>query len=648
MFIDDNLRVELCARSGYTPLIGIGSISELVVEAKSKNIGALCLADFNTTAGFYTFEKECRKHDIKPIFGSSINVGIDGEIFDAVVIAKNQMGIIELNKFITDLNGNVFDYIHLNSVSRNLILILIVEKDVQSILDKIQLFDFIGITNGEDSILNQLLEKIDPSRIVEIGNSHYVRKCQKIIYEYLVKETSLKYRGLKALNQFNYYNGSCFDRFVMKNPKSLISVVDDILLEENIENFHKLDELMTFDEFKKEVMAGARDKYHPFSNSVKNRIEEELEYLKSNDSWIVMSYWQRICHYLHEFKQNYYLRGNGNSSVVGYCLGINNIDPIKYGLYYQSLFLPTGQQPDIDISVGEKYVNKALDDLIGIVGSTDSIVHAGDTVLYTEKEIANNVLGKLGLFIAENINATRDLFDLQPFDLAHTVKAKGKQKHSYVVKSRFDTFYSVSALFDDGGRIKIMDTSYNNLNNCFYKFDILEDPIVDSMNDDLCDCKIKYDYEDECVVRTFVEDILTNTNRKYFQDGFSRGLLNKMQPHTFKELAQIVAISLGVNVWQNNQDILFDKHQDILKVISTREDVIDYLVSCGMPFSEAFKASENIRKGLGNKNKFKPDYKIDESMKKVFSKIKYLTTRGYALEKTRCMLCSSTNGVIGD
>ena len=45
-------------------------------------------------------------------------------------------------------------------------------------------------------------------------------------------------------------------------------------------------------------------------------------------------------------------RGSGCSTVVGYCLGISAVDPLRYGLYFERFMDPErDEMPDIDIDI---------------------------------------------------------------------------------------------------------------------------------------------------------------------------------------------------------------------------------------------------------------------------------------------------------
>ncbi len=61
--------VHLHTHSHYSLLDGLGTIQNLVAEAKRKKMEALALTDHGVMYGLIEFYQECRKHDIKPILG---------------------------------------------------------------------------------------------------------------------------------------------------------------------------------------------------------------------------------------------------------------------------------------------------------------------------------------------------------------------------------------------------------------------------------------------------------------------------------------------------------------------------------------------------------------------------------------------------
>jgi DNA polymerase-3 subunit alpha (Gram-positive type) len=85
-----------------------------------------------------------------------------------------------------------------------------------------------------------------------------------------------------------------------------------------------------------------------------------------------------------------------------------------------------------------------------------------------------------------------------------------------------------------------------------------------------------------------------------FGTKFVRQMLEETQPTTFSELVRISGLSHGTDVWVNNaQDLVRNKVADLKHVISTRDDIMNYLIANGLPNKESFTIMERVRKGKG-------------------------------------------------
>ena len=81
-------------------------------------------------------------------------------------------------------------------------------------------------------------------------------------------------------------------------------------------------------------------------------------------------------------------------------------------------------------------------------------------------------------------------------------------------------------------------------------------------------------------------------------------VLLKTKPQTFTDLIRISGLTHGTGVWDKNAETLIDEGKaDITGVISTRDDIMTYLIKMGVESSEAFTIMENVRKGKVAKKK---------------------------------------------
>lgn len=90
-----------------------------------------------------------------------------------------------------------------------------------------------------------------------------------------------------------------------------------------------------------------------------------------------------------------------------------------------------------------------------------------------------------------------------------------------------------------------------------------------------------------------------------FGTKFVRQMLKDTQPTTFSDLVRISGLSHGTDVWINNaQDLVRDGITSLKHVISTRDDIMNYLIFMELPHGTAFKIMEDVRKGKGLKEEY--------------------------------------------
>ncbi|NPV92008.1 MAG: PolC-type DNA polymerase III [Firmicutes bacterium] len=120
-----------------------------------------------------------------------------------------------------------------------------------------------------------------------------------------------------------------------------------------------------------------------------------------------------------------------------------------------------------------------------------------------------------------------------------------------------------------------------------------------------------------------------------FGTRFVRQMLEDTRPSTFSDLVRISGFSHGTDVWLNNaQDLIKSGKVKLADAISTRDDIMTYLIQNQLPPSLAFKIMEDVRKGKGLKPQYETDmrsYGVPDWYLESCNKINYMFPKAHAV-----------------
>lgn len=156
---------------------------------------------------------------------------------------------------------------------------------------------------------------------------------------------------------------------------------------------------------------------------------------------------------------------------------------------------------------------------------------------------------------------------------------------------------------------------YHSISGRLLKLDILghDDPTIIRMLEDLTGINAtQIPLDDKKTMSLFTttealqvtkEDIRSEVGSlgiPEFGTKFVRQMLVDTKPGTFSELIRISGLSHGTDVWLNNaQELVRQGVATLSEVISTRDDIMVYLIIEGVEKKAAFKIMECVRKGKG-------------------------------------------------
>ena len=159
---------------------------------------------------------------------------------------------------------------------------------------------------------------------------------------------------------------------------------------------------------------------------------------------------------------------------------------------------------------------------------------------------------------------------------------------------------------------------YHAIDQDVLKLDILghTDPTQLRMLQDLTGIDVKtVPFDDKATMGLFLspeplgvtkEQIMNDTGTlgvPEFGTPFTIGMLKDTKPTTFGELIKISGLSHGTDVWLGNAQELIRKGVVPFKeVIGCRDDIMVFLIQCGMEPIKAFKIMEFVRKGKASKD----------------------------------------------
>jgi DNA polymerase-3 subunit alpha len=360
----------LNCHSYFSLRFGTLSIKDLVSEGYDKGTEVMALTDINNTSGVFDFYNQCNAVGIKPI------IGIEFRNEDELVyvgLAKNNQGFQELNIHLSthnaqkkpfavsaplfnevyiiypwgkkqpeELRENEFIGIRISDLTK------LVASDLRKHQDKLIMFPAVTFKDKKGFNTHRLLRAIDKNTLLSRLEPESQASFEEIMLP-VDQLMSLYGRYYKIISTTTRLIESCNIVFNLENKSKKTFSRD----KEN-------DKL----QLEKLAMEGLIKRYGTGNkyNQALNRVIKELEIInKQNFNANFLITWD-ILRYAISKNFSYVGRGSGANSIVAYCLGITDVDPIDLDLYFERFLNPhRSSPPDFDIDFCWKERDEIID-----------------------------------------------------------------------------------------------------------------------------------------------------------------------------------------------------------------------------------------------------------------------------------------------
>jgi DNA polymerase-3 subunit alpha len=254
---------------------------------------------------------------------------------------------------------------------------------------------------AEQEKVNQVLIKLAKKykvKIIASNDSHYVEQSDFNAHDILLCINTGEKLSTPALREFSdddvFSKGKRFafpnDQFYFKKTEEMGQVFND--LPEAIDNTNEIVDKVELLDLKRDILLpffpvpkefssqdaylehitweGARKRYNEITPEIDERIRFELFTVKTMGFagyFLIVSDFIRAGRDLGVFIGPG--RGSAAGSVVAYCTGITNIDPIKYNLLFERFLNPDRKSmPDIDTDFDDEGRQKVIDYVVDKYG----------------------------------------------------------------------------------------------------------------------------------------------------------------------------------------------------------------------------------------------------------------------------------------
>ena len=405
--------VPLYVRSEYSMLQSTCSIEKLVSYAKEYGYKSLAVTDEGVMHGTIKFYNACKKAGIKPVIGLKVPYNLNGVISNILLYAMDISGYRNLMR-ISSRYKTSNSPIDLEDLRKCSLGVLAVTPGNDSIIynylrsnNQIKIKEHLSLLN---SVFNNLYVGISLSTINDRNNlDNYYQNLNSIgakmvaiqpVY-YLTPDDLDAYIVLRSIsnngnlvniteseaNSYLYLSSEIeylFNKYPeLINNSKVISDKCDVEIEFGKFQLPKYSDEIDADKYLYELsILGLKKRLKQLPNVNTNiyieRLKKEYETIaKMGFADYFLIVWDYV---KYAKKNNIYVgpgRGSAGASLIAYCLGITDVDPIKYNLLFER-FLNEERvtMPDIDIDFPDDERDKVIE-YVGKRYGASRVAHIG-------------------------------------------------------------------------------------------------------------------------------------------------------------------------------------------------------------------------------------------------------------------------------
>lgn len=568
-----------------------------------------------------------------------------GELWNAIYFGKPHEKLLEIASY--------YDYLEIQPIGNNLNYVVAEKVDGKEALIDInkkilELGDELNIPVVATGDVYYLYPHQDlPRRIVLSGVNGPLNPEVKIPNTLYFKNTD------QMLEEFSYLEDRC-EEVVIDNSNKIADMVEDIkplpdgTFPPYIEGSEEMLRKITYE--KAHSIYGEE-----LPEIVEKRLERELSSIIGNGYAVLYIIAEKL---VKKSNDDGYLvgsRGSVGSSFAATMAGITEVNPLpphyvcpkcKYSEFVDEKLVGSGVDlerkncPHCGTELNRDGHNIPFEVFLGFEGDKEPDIDlnfAGEyqpvAHKYTEELFGEGYVFRAGTIgtVAENTayrivkNYYKDEI-IPPVEIDRLAKeitgvkrTSGQHPGGVMIVPKTSSIYDFSPIQypADKKSSGVITThfDYNFLHGKILKLDILghDGPTIIKMLEDLTGLKSEDIYlDDKRTMSLFSSSEELKMNPEIYEcetgtlgipefgTDFVKRMLIKTKPSTFSELVQISGLSHGTDVWTNNAEDLVDQGLAKLQdVISTREDIMVYLIQAGAENKMAFFTMEKVRKGKG-------------------------------------------------